>query len=204
MNDFPKTIEEARVVGARKYFTGEPCKHGHMAPRYVSTRMCVDCMAAHSKKWEADHPGNATERMQKWRKNNPEAAKLAEVTSRAKRKASGWEKERLRREQNPEKWREAVRRWEKNNPDKLRAKWAARHTAKLNATPTWLTDQQKLEIQHKYLLAVIHEQITGIKWHVDHIVPLRGKKVCGLHVPWNLQVIPAKENVRKNNTFKVE
>jgi hypothetical protein len=41
----------------------------------------------------------------------------------------------------------------------------------------------------------------GFEWHVDHVIPLQGKKVSGFHVPSNIQVIPASENVRKNASF---
>lgn len=76
-----------------------------------------------------------------------------------------------------------------------------RNINKLLATPSWLTIKQKYEIGEFYYAAMKLEEETGTKYHVDHIIPLQGKNVCGLHVPWNLQVIPAKENLSKGNRF---
>ena len=74
----------------------------------------------------------------------------------------------------------------------------ARKASKLNATPTWAN---KKEILVEYALAKWCSDVTGIPYHVDHIVPLRGKTVCGLHVPSNLQVIPAKANQSKSACY---
>jgi len=74
-----------------------------------------------------------------------------------------------------------------------------RRTAKMGATPKWLTEEQIESIRLLYWLAEDLYAISGQKYHVDHIVPLQGKNVCGLHVPWNLQILPADINISKSN-----
>lgn len=68
----------------------------------------------------------------------------------------------------------------------------------LEATPAW-ADFQHIKAIYKESKRI--EQATGIAQHVDHIVPILGEDVCGLHVPWNLQILPASENMRKSNRF---
>ena len=95
--------------------------------------------------------------------------------------------------------REIQRKWRKSNVDKERAKAARRHASKLNATPSWLTDEHKQQIADIYEQALLAEQLTGVPHHVNHIEPLQGKDRRGLHVPWNLQVLTATENMSKHN-----
>lgn len=80
-----------------------------------------------------------------------------------------------------------------------RIKSAERRAIKLKATPKWLNKNQKEAIKLEYSLAEWCTKVLNEPYEVDHIVPLRGKDVCGLHVPWNLQVIAAKDNRIKNN-----
>ena len=69
------------------------------------------------------------------------------------------------------------------------------------AKPKWLTTDHKWMIDEIYELRDLRSSITGVEHHVDHIVPLKGKHCCGLHVPWNLRVITAEENLSKSNTY---
>ena len=78
-----------------------------------------------------------------------------------------------------------------------------RHTAKLQRTPKWLTPDDCWMIEQAYELAVLRKKMFGFDWHVDHIMPLQGKLVSGLHVPMNLQVIPGLENSSKSNRYEV-
>lgn len=93
--------------------------------------------------------------------------------------------------------------WHKQNKTNKRYKYnayeAKRRATKLNATPSWLTEEQLLQIEYVYWLAKDVSKITGEEYQVDHIIPLQGVDVCGLHVPWNLQLLPAKENAAKKN-----
>lgn len=92
--------------------------------------------------------------------------------------------------------------WRKNNPDKNTAKSNKYRCNKLNATPKWLTEQHFKEMQEWYTLAKELQWLSVEKLQVDHIVPLKGKYVCGLHVPWNLQILPKSVNISKGNRLK--
>jgi hypothetical protein len=94
--------------------------------------------------------------------------------------------------------------WSKNNPSRRIAKNAKRHASKLGATPSWLTEDHKTFMKIQYQMANLLSNLMGEKYHVDHIHPLRGEGSCGLHVPWNMQVIPAADNIRKSNKLPLE
>ena len=107
---------------------------------------------------------------------------------------------KLWRINNPEKSKAISSKWAKNNPKNCVKRVAKRNAAKLQRIPPWIDLTQKAEIDsiYEYCSAL---RACGLNYHVDHIVPIQGKTVSGLHVPWNLQVIPAKENIIKSNNF---
>ena len=93
--------------------------------------------------------------------------------------------------------------YRKANLHKNAAKEAKRRTAKLNRTPAWLTEDDHWMIEQAYELAALRTKMFRFGWEVDHVLPMQGKIVSGLHVPTNLQVIPATLNKQKNNRYEV-
>jgi hypothetical protein len=93
--------------------------------------------------------------------------------------------------------------WVEKNRAAIVARVNKRNAAKLKRTPTWLTDSDLDRIKCLYQLAAMRNRESGQPWHVDHIIPLQGAFVSGLHVPNNLRVIPAVDNRRKNNLYEV-
>lgn len=93
--------------------------------------------------------------------------------------------------------------YRKAHPHKNAAKETKRRAAKLQRAPAWLTPDEKWMIEQAYELAALRTKMFGFSWHVDHVIPLQGKLVSGLHVPKNLQVIPALVNLQKNNAYEV-
>lgn len=98
--------------------------------------------------------------------------------------------------------KDRIKQYRKSNRAKVNATDAAKIKNRKNATPKWLDADQWTKIEEFYELALARTLDTGTKHHVDHIVPIKGKRVSGLNVPWNLQVLTAKENMRKHARFE--
>ena len=114
-----------------------------------------------------------------------------------KQKENAWAKK------NGQLMRKNVKTYRKNNVPKILAYNAKRRADKLKATPKWLTESQKQQIQDFYSMAKALETIFPWKQHVDHVVPLAGINVSGLHVPWNLQILSDSNNRSKTNKYGV-
>lgn len=185
----PKSRAEAKATGAKYYFTGESCKHGHIAPRKTKGA-CVECLKVEWEKTNATRADyfrqyNSREDV-KNRKNGWYIANREKVIQAAATRP----KAALREYRNA---------WKRNNQLQIRADTKARRRRHRQATPKWLTRKQKSEIRQLYQIAMTMTKTTGERYVVDHIVPLRSESVCGLHVPWNLRVITREENLKKSN-----
>jgi len=123
----------------------------------------------------AKDPSKDKERSSEYRLKNPEKVKVINAVSGAKYRSA--------------------------NKHKEAEKTSRYRNSKINRTPIWLTNDHLWMIEEIYHLAKLRTDMTKILHHVDHIVPLQGDTVSGLHVPWNLQVITAIDNWRKNNQF---
>jgi 5-methylcytosine-specific restriction endonuclease McrA len=97
--------------------------------------------------------------------------------------------------------RQARREYYKDNKEAYYARKAKRRASLLNRTPLWLSEADLKQISEIYNRCSLLNKQGTVKHEVDHIVPLQGETVSGLHVPWNLQIIPMLENRSKGNRF---
>lgn len=178
--------EDASINGDIYFFSGAACKKGHYALRSVKGNCCLGCNWEACKRYEKEI--------------------RPDFVSTEKTRESSRKNMKKIREADPEKSRKVVREnltsWRKNNIPKIRA-WSAgqKYWYKI-ATPKWLSKEHKKEIVGFYWERKVLSEVTGIQFHVDHIIPLKGKIVCGLNVPWNLRTLEWKENIVKKNKFE--
>lgn len=140
---------------------------------------CKQCCADSNKSWRS-------------KKVDIKAYDAAQNIKHAAKKAEYFQKHKEKKKLYSKKYKE-------DNKAKFTAWDAGRRAAKLNATPKWLSKQQYMEIRELYSLAKELDWLSESQLVVDHIVPLQGKDVCGLHVPWNLQILPQSLNLKKYN-----
>ena len=187
--DYPTSRSEAFAIGASHYFTGLPCKHGHIALRKTKGS-CVECIKEETKKYADKRRGYFDDY------NKSEAGQAAKRRYYLKNKEKVAQKALSRSVEDKRKYKKA---WKEANPEEVKAFTNDRRRRHKNATPKWLTVEQKAEIRKIYKEAIRLCADKPKSYAVDHIVPLMGKEVCGLHVPWNLQILTAEENFKKNN-----
>jgi hypothetical protein len=189
ISKLPKNRKDAQAAGATHYFTGEPCKHGHIAARKTKGA-CVECLQvewkeAATRRAEYFSEYNKREEVKDakhdWYLDNREQVIAAAKTCP------------------PTQKKEYQNAWKERNKTWVRADTKSRRRKHREATPKWLTTLQKATMREIYKIAITMTQTTGEQYVVDHIVPLRSEVVCGLHVPWNLRVITRDENLRKSN-----
>lgn len=189
---YPTNPQEAKQSNFMHYFTGRPCKNGHVALRNAKDRSCLECCKEKRKKKYALNPEKFRKIRKEYYLKNQDKEKAT-----AKVRSAEWRK----KNKGHEGTKEAKRKWKLNNVAKVRADTIKRRAAKLNRTPAWLTENDYWMMEQAYEIAALRTKLFGFSWHVDHIIPLQGDTVSGLHTPYNLQVIPWFENVSKANKF---
>lgn len=201
---------EAMKNGEDVYVPESPCIRGHLL-RKTSTGSCIECkrIAERNRTEENREAYNARKRKERQKKLPELAEKMRQIRANEspEKRAARLERARIRQRE----WRAknvghigaklAKKKYKQNNASLVRADTVRRRASKMKRTPAWLTDEDFWMIEQAYEIAKIRTKVFGFAWHVDHVIPLQGKTVSGLHVPNNLQVIPWLDNVVKANKY---
>ncbi len=181
------TYSQAKALGLKRYFTGKPCKHGHVAERCVANCICAECGNGRVRARYAANPELGRQRSKRWRCANPEKQR---------------EQDRRRRERVPGRTREHKRQWKKRNPDKLRAMDHRRRARKRNSGGVFTVDDIKdIRKLQRNRCARCSKSLRGKKVHIDHIMPLARD---GTNNRKNLQLLCAFCNCSKHDRDPID
>lgn len=154
---------------------------------------------AYLKKYKEDNRNKELKRSAEYRQKNRQALKEKGQEYVASNPQKVSESKRNYRERHRGRVRESSKRYRELNRPKYARYRALRRAREKQAQPSWLTSEDLARMDLMWGLRELKSFVEGVEYEVDHIVPLRGETICGLHVPWNLRVIPKEENRRKLN-----
>jgi hypothetical protein len=212
--------DEAKEKGLTHYFTGVPCFRNHLTVRYVSTHQCYECHKLKRTKYVrvvkdkharaiAKENNELTYKSDKPCKNNHDSLRytcngmclacldaiVSTDTYKSKTKAS--------RERNKDKKAAYDKLFDARNKEYRDRLKADNRAKRLHRRVKWEQELTEFVLEEAFNLTKLRREATGIDWHMDHVIPLCGDKVSGLHVWNNFAVIPAKTNLQKNNKYEV-
>lgn len=201
--------KRAAISGGEKSYLGNECvRHPDLlGERTVWNGACVQCYRENgrirTKAWRLKNIERCKERERIWRESNRDKIRELE-RSRYHRDPKRFSENHKRYRSHPHvaaKMRENSSRHKTENRAHHTANQNKRKALQLRATLSNLSGEEFYEF---YEVASFLTIIMNRKFHVDHIIPLNGRGVCGLHVPWNLQVIGMIENISKGNRWRPE
>lgn len=172
----------AREQDLNTYTTGKPCKHGHISFRYTDSGVCYECLRISVGVYRTRHREEKIEYCKQWRKDNPEYYRT--YYSNNKQNSQGYSKN-----------------WKDNNPDKTAKLVDRRRDLLKQATPRWYHEEEHL-VKQLYLKRDELRKTLKVDLTVDHIIPIQGKDVCGLHCWANLQLLERSDNGAKINNYQ--
>lgn len=186
--------------GLPRYFTGVPCLSGHLLERSTAGKKCPQCRRDLQRKVNATPEKKASraeyDRL-RWENDRDRlVAKNRRYYSENRDEVNAQKREYW--VANLDRMRAANKEWRSQNPHVIRHLNASRKKQIKQATPPWA---DKAAILAVYAEADRLTKLTGVEHHVDHIVPIKGELVCGLHVHQNLRPLPWRENISKKNKF---
>lgn len=164
---------------------------------------CRACAKARTHEWRERNPEKARATCRGWHKKNPEQSRINSKRSYDNLSEEAKARYKEKKEEWVEKNRDYIRARQRDYQKEHLADYARRArgywASKVKGKPGWLTPIQLAQIEEFYEVCLAVNVQTGLKHEVDHIIPINGKTVCGLHVPWNLQILPSYENRSKSN-----
>lgn len=161
-----------------------------------------DKLAEQTRQYRLANPEKIKEWKARWMQTDKGRAYGREVSKRLYHEGKTRATLQKYRDANKHKAQARHKKWIAEFPWKNAAKEARRRARKHNATPLWFSQKDQIWLELMFAFAKKLEQNTGVKYHIDHIVPLKGRTVCGLHWLENWAIIPASENISKSNFFK--